>query len=165
LVGFKLAHALSDARRPRDQVDAGRVGIGTPIYMAPEVFAGGSVSPRADVFSLAATLWTLISGRPPVYGEPTPLEVAGGVVDELENCIRAALELVPERRTSSCAAFAAALGVPLAAQQGESLVVSAVERPGAGTDLLEKVVKATASAACGDLLRAERTRTGLCPGG
>ena len=45
------------------------MGIGTPKFMAPEVFAGGVVSPRSDVFGLAATLWTLLVGKPPVYGE------------------------------------------------------------------------------------------------
>ena len=49
--------------------------------MAPEVFAGGTVSPRSDVFGLAATLWTLIAGKPPVYADPTKLSelVPGGV--------------------------------------------------------------------------------------
>jgi eukaryotic-like serine/threonine-protein kinase len=42
----------------------GTAAIGTPGYMAPEVI-GGSVSPRSDVFGVAATLWTLIAGEPP----------------------------------------------------------------------------------------------------
>jgi putative methionine-R-sulfoxide reductase with GAF domain len=121
--------------------------------MAPEVFAGGTVSPRSDVFSLAATLWTLLTGKAPVYGDPTPLgSIVPGAVEELEMCVRAGLELLPERRTSSCAAFANALGVPLAASQGESLALSAVERPGIAPNLLEAIVKTAAgvfeAAAC-----------------
>src|SRR6476661_8450018 len=119
LVDFGIARQMGD----EEQVDAGTVGIGTPRYMAPEVFAGGTVSARSDVFSLAATLWTLLTGKPPVYGDPTPLgSIVPGATEGLESTIRAGLELLPERRTSSCAAFAHALGRPLAEQRGESLV-------------------------------------------
>src|SRR3954454_5015584 len=124
LVDFGVARQMGE----EEQVDAGTVGIGTPRYMAPEVFAGGTVSARSDVFSLAATLWTLLTGKPPVYGDPTPLSsVCPGASEALESSIRAGLELLPERRTSSCAAFAHALGTPLAQQRGESLVETAVD--------------------------------------
>jgi hypothetical protein len=149
LVDFGVARQMGD----EEEVDQGTVGIGTPRFMAPEVFAGGTVSPRSDVFSLAATLWTLLTGKPPVYGDPTALaSVVTGAGDELETCLRAGLELLPERRTSSCAAFAHALGIPLAASQGESLALSAVDRPDVPPNLLEAIVKASAgvfeAAAC-----------------
>lgn len=149
LVDFGVARQIGD----EEQVDQGTVGIGTPRFMAPEVFAGGTVSPRSDVFSLAATLWTLLTGKPPVYGDATPLgDVVPGAGAELETCIRAGLELLPERRTSSCAAFAHALGIPLAAEQGQSLALSAVDRPDVPPNLLEAIVKASAgvfeAAAC-----------------
>src|SRR3954451_178554 len=149
LVDFGVARQMGE----EEEIDQGTVGIGTPRFMAPEVFAGGTVSPRSDVFSLAATLWTLLTGKPPVYGDPTPLsEVVPGAREELETCLRAGLELLPERRTSSCAAFAHALGIPLAAGRGESLAVSAVDRPDVPPNLLEAIVKASAgvfeAAAC-----------------
>ncbi|MEA2143802.1 MAG: eukaryotic-like serine/threonine-protein kinase, partial [Solirubrobacteraceae bacterium] len=149
LVDFGVARQLGE----EEQVDQGTVGIGTPRFMAPEVFAGGTVSPRSDVFSLAATLWTLLTGKPPVYGDPTALgSIVPGAGEELEACVRAGLELLPERRTSSCSAFAHALGVPLAASQGESLALSAVERPDVAPNLLEAIVKTSAgvfeAAAC-----------------
>src|SRR3954449_3574288 len=138
LVDFGVARQMGE----EEQVDQGTVGIGTPRFMAPEVFAGGTVSPRSDVFSLAATLWTLLTGKPPVYGDATPLSsIVPGAGDALESSIRAGLELLPERRTSSCTAFANALGVPLAASQGESLALSAVERPDIAPNLLEAIVK------------------------
>src|SRR3954469_13137120 len=125
LVDFGVARQMGD----EEQVDQGTVGIGTPRYMAPEVFAGGAGSARADVFSLAATLWTLLAGKPPVYGDPNSLAATvPGATDALEKCIRDGLELLPERRTSSCAAFAHALGLPLAERRGESLVETAVDR-------------------------------------
>src|SRR3954453_2226233 len=122
LVDFGVAREIGD----EEQVDAGQAGIGTPPYMALEVFAGGTVSARSDVFSLAATLWTLLTGKPPVYGDPTALSsVVPGATERLESCLHAGLELLPDHRTSSCAAFASALGVQLAERRGESLTISA----------------------------------------
>src|SRR3954452_969429 len=149
LVDFGVARLIGE----EEQVDQGTVGIGTPRYMAPEVFAGGTVSPRSDVFSLAATLWTLLTGKPPVYGDATPLStVVDGGTAELESSIRAGLELLPERRTSSCNAFANALGLSLAEEQGDSLAISAVDRPDVPPNLLEAIVKTSAgvfeAAAC-----------------
>src|SRR3954468_4111129 len=149
LVDFGVARLMGE----EEQVDQGTVGIGTPRFMAPEVFAGGTVSPRSDVFSLAATLWTLLTGKPPVYGDATPLSsIVPGAGDALESSIRAGLELLPERRTSSCTAFAHALGISLAEEQGDSLAVSAVDRPDVPPNLLEAIVKTSAgvfeAAAC-----------------
>src|SRR3954466_5198854 len=141
LVDFGVARQMGD----EEQVDQGTVGIGTPRYMAPEVFAGGTVSARSDVFSLAATLWTLLTGKPPVYGDPTKLsETVPGATTGLEATIRAGLELLPERRTSSCASFAHALGTPLAQQRGESLVETAVDRSDLDVGVLSAIVKAAA---------------------
>src|SRR2546423_14033283 len=67
--------------------------------MAPEVFAGGTISPRTDVFGLAATLWTLIAGKAPVYADPTRLSsVVAEVSSQLEQTIMAGLEMIPDRR-------------------------------------------------------------------
>lgn len=41
---------------------------GTPLYMAPELFAGGTSSPQTDVYSLGVLLYRLVSGRYPVDG-------------------------------------------------------------------------------------------------
>jgi hypothetical protein len=149
LVDFGVARQMGD----EEQVDAGTVGIGTPRYMAPEVFAGGTVSARSDVFSLAATAWTLLTGKPPVYGDPTSLaSVVPDAPEGLEPCLRAGLELLPERRTSSCLAFASALGLPLAEQKGESLVETAIDRSDVEAAMLSAIVKTSAgifeAAAC-----------------
>ena len=138
LVDFGIARLLAEAETH------GTVGIGTPRFMAPEVFAGGQMSPRTDVFGVAATLWTLIAGRPPVYADPTKLSsLAPDVTPELERTIAAGLELVPERRVASVAAFAKALGAPLRTETGVSLAVS-IDDPDASRSLMEAIVHTAA---------------------
>ena len=138
LVDFGIARLLDEVEQQ------GTVGIGTPRFMAPEVFAGGNVSARTDVFSVAATLWTLIAGRPPVYADPTKLSsVAPDVTPELESIISAGLEMIPERRVASVAALAKALGTPLRTETGVSLAVS-IDDPDASRGLMEAVVHTAA---------------------
>jgi hypothetical protein len=107
--------------------------------MAPEVFAGGSVSPRSDVFGLAATLWTLITGAPPVYASPTKLyELAPEIPPEIAEAVHAGLEMIPERRVASVDAFARALGGRLQPTTGSSLARS-VDEPSARRSVMEAV--------------------------
>ena len=160
LVDFGIARMLDEDEQQ------GTVGIGTPRFMAPEVFAGGQVSPRSDVFSVAATLWTLIAGRPPVYADPTKLSsINSDVTPELERTIAAGLEMIPERRVASVAAFAKALGAPLRTETGVSLAVS-IDDTDASRTLMEAVVHtaagvfgAAAASICAD--RRDHRRAGV----
>ncbi len=137
LVDFGVATQL-------DATDAGTVGIGTPRFMAPEVFAGGVVSGRSDVFSLAATVWNLITGEPPVYADDLKLhETFPEVSTELEETLRAGLEIIPERRIASIEAFARALGAPVLEREGASLAQS-IQQADAPRNLIEAVVRTAA---------------------
>lgn len=141
LVDFGVARELQEEEVG---VDAGTAGIGTPRFMAPEVFAGGQVSARSDVFSVAATLWTLIVGKPPVYADPTKLsEKYPQVSPDLEATIRAGLEINPDHRVASISAFARALGERLESQ-GLSLALSLPRDSGPARSLIEMVVRTAA---------------------
>ncbi len=66
----------------KDNVHATRTGdlVGTPAYMAPEQARGdGTVDVRADIYSLGATLFEIISGRPPHVG-PTAIAMLARLV-------------------------------------------------------------------------------------
>jgi serine/threonine protein kinase/class 3 adenylate cyclase len=47
--------------------------MGTPLYMAPEQFSSNHLDPRADVYSLGATLFHMLAGRPPFQANRLPL--------------------------------------------------------------------------------------------
>jgi hypothetical protein len=137
LVDFGIA-------RPYSDVDEGTVGIGTPRYMAPEVLAGGIVSPRSDVFGAAATLWTVLTGEPPMYGATGALsDLVPGAGRRLDSALRQGLAIDPHDRFGGVRAFAEALGGSLGPSAGTPLGRT-VERPTAPRNLLEAVVRAAA---------------------
>jgi hypothetical protein len=148
LVDFGVARAIGS----QEGVDQGTIAVGTPRFMAPEVFAGGTVSPASDIFSLAATLWTLLIGTPPRYGDVLKLDkIAPDLPPELAAALAGGLEMLPEQRISSAAAFAEAIGVPLTAERGHSLAQS-LGRPSARRRVMEAIVRTAAgmfdAAAC-----------------
>ncbi len=77
-------------------------------HEAPEVLRGGEQNAAADVFALASTAWTLLSGRLPfgahvdqlarlVAAEPPPL-LHADVPEAMESALRASLSPDPARR-------------------------------------------------------------------
>jgi hypothetical protein len=67
VVDFGLARVEERADVESAMADS----VGTPQFVAPEIVVGSPASPRSDVYSLAATLWYLLIGRPPFTGRNT----------------------------------------------------------------------------------------------
>ncbi len=109
--------------------------LGTPSFMPPEQARGqtDALDARADVYSLGATLFAALAGRPPFIAENTgdvilkviqedapPLGRLGVKVPrDLESIVVQCLEKDPERRYSSADALAEDLGRFL---RGESVM-------------------------------------------
>jgi serine/threonine protein kinase len=97
---------------------------GTPAYLAPEVAGGGQASPASDVYSLGATLYTVIEGLPPygiddnpialllrvATGESTPPQRAGPLTGLLQWMLNRDPEERPTMRVAHEALLAAAAG-------------------------------------------------------
>jgi len=113
--------------------------LGTPTYMAPEQSASsrGKLGPLADVYSLGAILYCMLTGQPPFQGssavvvlmmlreqEPLPLRLLNQRVSrDLEMIVLKCLQKPTELRYDSAAALADDLqawqmGEPIAARSG-----------------------------------------------
>jgi len=97
---------------------------GTPLYLAPEVFAGSSRTMQSEIYSLGVLLYFLVSGAHPFEGEtrtaigklhdrhspPTPLrDVRPDLPDPFIRVIDRALAEDPSQRFASAGAMEAAL--------------------------------------------------------
>ncbi|WP_437689903.1 protein kinase domain-containing protein [Sorangium sp. So ce176] len=121
---------------------------GTPAYMAPEQVSGGQrqLDRRTDVYCLGATLYEVLSGRPP-FVDPSmtsliwrvvnelpvpPRQIDKGIPVDLETIVMKCLEKEPQRRYDSAKMLALDLGRYLEGEPIEarpaSLVYSALKR-------------------------------------
>jgi ATP/maltotriose-dependent transcriptional regulator MalT len=114
---------LSDfgiARITGSRETAPAILVGSPSYTAPELFEGRPASKAADVYGLAATVFTLLSGDPPfpfragenpiafvrrVAAGPIPDLRAKGVPDPICSALEFGLNIDPACRPSSAADF------------------------------------------------------------
>jgi len=133
------AKRLGGAARSLNASDANLTAVGTvmgtPLYVAPEVLEGGGADHRADQYSLAASAYHLLTGRPvftaatmeellwkTVEQEPEPPSTAlepGRVPGGLDGVLIRALSKDPDERFTSMEQFRLALE-PFAAAPGAS---------------------------------------------
>ncbi|QJW96978.1 hypothetical protein FTUN_4538 [Frigoriglobus tundricola] len=122
-----LVPKLSDfglaKRTDRDQgLTTGGGVVGTPGFMAPEQVNGGAITPRTDVYGLGATLYHVLTGRPPFEGEvhrvlaqvadadpPRVRSLRPAVPVDLEAVVHKCLEKDPAARYATAAEVAAEL--------------------------------------------------------
>jgi serine/threonine-protein kinase len=119
------------------QLTATGAALGTPSYMSPEQARGDrSAHDRAtDIYSLGATLYDLVTGRPPFEGSnfaelvnrvahddpPRPRKINPAIPQDLETILLKAMSREPSRRYRTAAEFAEDLarfraGEPVAAR-------------------------------------------------
>ncbi|MEO8679866.1 MAG: protein kinase [Vicinamibacterales bacterium] len=123
VVDFGVAKLSSPAGTDSGQTFGGTVDgtiIGTPAYMAPEQLRGDAVDSRADVFSLGAMAYEMVTGKLP-YGGGSFIDIGmrqaageatvdvGGMSEALAAAIRRAIAYDRQSRPDSPVAFAQAL--------------------------------------------------------
>ncbi len=129
--------------------------LGTPHYMAPEQAAGrgAEVDARSDVYSLGATLFSVLAGRPPFEGDdvyevlrrtveeepPDVRRLAPAVDGDLATIVAKCLRKEPEARYPSALALASDLDRWL---RGEPVVARPVSAAGVRGLSLEEVSRA-----------------------
>ena len=125
VVDFGIARALSTTATD-ERLTASGLAIGTPVYMSPEQATAATVDARSDQYSLAAMLYEMLVGEPPVTGPNTQAIIARrlaaparpirtvrpAVPEALESAVLRALERVPADRFPDIASFTAALQAP-----------------------------------------------------
>ncbi|HEX4613010.1 MAG TPA: serine/threonine-protein kinase [Urbifossiella sp.] len=116
LTDFGLAKEL----HAEEELTRQAAGLGTPNYMAPEQFCDArSADVRCDVYSLAATLFHLLTGRLPFDAKSdlailtkkqkasgtSPRAILAGISERVDIAVRVAMHPDPNQRPESVLAF------------------------------------------------------------
>jgi serine/threonine protein kinase len=91
-----------DTRNPVDSQDAGELTrrgalLGTPRYIAPELWHGARASPQTDVYTLGLITWEMLTGKL-AHAAPAGIEGEGseGLRGRIETPLRSVASLQPE---------------------------------------------------------------------
>ncbi len=131
---------LMDFGTGRDLAAGPETGLaGTPLYLAPEVLAGESASPRSEIYSIGVLLFRLLTGSFPVRasgladlrrahaeGDRTAIRAARpDLPSRLARSVERAIDPEPQRRYESAAALAADLAAMVTRRRPLRLVYAA----------------------------------------
>jgi serine/threonine protein kinase len=108
-------------------------GIGTPAYMAPEQFTGGTIEPRTDIYALGVMLYVMTVGKLPFESDSQlgvayqhintspapPIEESPALPVGVSDAIVKALAKAPGDRPPTAGSLAAAFSEATAALQSE----------------------------------------------
>lgn len=122
------------AKDPRTSLTSDQSLLGTPNYMSPEQIAGKPLDGRTDLFSLAVSLFELLSGHRPFSGEsissvlyrivnepPRRLtELVPGALPDFDAFFDRALAKDPQQRFAGAQEFAAGIDQLRARLTGDS---------------------------------------------
>jgi hypothetical protein len=147
LADFGFAKALTGASSASLSASGGM--IGTPAYMAPEVWRGKEASPATDVYSLACVFYEMLTGEVLFAGESPPEvmtkhvldgpqftpEWSQGLPEGIEEILRKALAKEATERYGSVEEFGRALG-GLEKKTGEETLAGEGKPPAPSISLL-----------------------------
>ena len=114
---FLVDFGIAKIGEARERTRTGALGV-TPGYSPPEQHGSGGTDARSDIYALAATLYTLLTGRVPSDGVQRsikaetlipPRQLRPDLSPSLASAISAALNTTPTDRPQTIAAFRALL--------------------------------------------------------
>jgi hypothetical protein len=151
-LGLALQLGGEEGVSEKDEKGRGKV-MGTPLYMSPEQARALPVDSRSDQYSLGATLYHMLTGKPPFRGEsakaimkahvfdpvPDPRQINADVPELWRQLCMKLMAKNPEERFDGCPALRTAVQSAISGQAGPGPSrrvraagwVSAVERTGA----------------------------------
>ena len=155
---FGIAHTESSELTQHGDV------LGTPHYMAPELFLGLPIGVPADLYSVGVIAYDLLTGTKPFSGTSAtvmqqalnqrpadPSSLNSKLSPLMDQVLQQALAKKAEERFQSAPEFARAFRLAIEASLGTAAAVPAIAAPGAGLLNAARLIKADAAAqAAGD---------------
>jgi hypothetical protein len=137
VIDFGLAKSLSAGADQSVSVTMGGF-VGTPHFASPEQLEERDIDLRSDIYSLGATLWFMLTGKPPFQGSmasvihqhlgsPLPSDVLATFHPQLANVLQKCLAKKPADRFQTPLEIKQALDETLTALKGDDPTILAAD--------------------------------------